>query len=281
MDGLDHSLSFKDLIVRTAELAGVGDLSSSLGTVGLPTDGHDLDKVKRCINEAQRMIAVENPKLTRLRKQRVELVLSPDATSPLCVNGSDTRYWLPTGFTGETFGPWRWSLTGTRWSGRADDATFQAVQANLDASPTYRGTPLMVGLEPFTPAAGQRSAVNRWVLIVYPRPFQAFTLKNHARFFPEPLVELDDRSLLGQAFDDALVRKAVACFHAGSEKEAGSEAAARAAIAAAVRYDATRGARYLADHTDPDAKDERDVDGDDITRAQRLGSSFIDGALVS
>jgi len=283
MNGLEPSLSFKDLILRVAELVGVAAFSATTGAAEIPTDPHDLDKVKRSINEAQRLIATLNPQLRRLRRRDIEIDVDVEATRH-SVKGSTTRYWLPAGFTGETFGQWFWSIPGAStsgWAGTAADGVFNHVQHLLDLARGLRGNPQMVAVEPFSVQPGDRAGHDRWVMIVYPTPSRPFTLKNKGRFFPVPLIELEDRSLLGLPFDDALIKKAAACFHAGSEKVGQFEAEAAPAIAAAVEYDRRRGPRNVGEMGDPEASDERDRDSDRIPWGKRLGAALIDSVQVS
>ena len=51
----DHSLTFRDLILRVAELNATSDESGT--TVGPPTDAIELDRIKRAINDAAADIA--------------------------------------------------------------------------------------------------------------------------------------------------------------------------------------------------------------------------------
>jgi hypothetical protein len=75
---LDHSLTFRELQVRVAEMDGTTDDSGS--AVGVPTDAIALDKLKRAINDAAADIARKASWLWL--RQTIVITLAPTAMRP-------------------------------------------------------------------------------------------------------------------------------------------------------------------------------------------------------
>src|SRR4051812_40989351 len=80
----DTSLSYRDLILRTAEEAGFGyyDSSSPDSLADIPIDRGILDKMKRSVNDGCQRLARAWPKCSALRPP-VSFVMDVDGTGPL------------------------------------------------------------------------------------------------------------------------------------------------------------------------------------------------------
>ena len=56
------SYTFGDLIIRISELVGIADYDTDgTGAAAVPTDAHDLDKCKRCVEDAIKMFIADSP----------------------------------------------------------------------------------------------------------------------------------------------------------------------------------------------------------------------------
>jgi len=195
------ALTFQDVIIEVAELVGVADYDDGgAGAATLPTDAHDLEKVKRVITNAIRQFMYTDvPQPTgfwRWRKRILSIAMEPDADGPLNIEGDAGRYKLPYDFNGTpqgqiTYGPQ--SNNGATINWVSEQRIRQARELDTD----YSGYPTWAAIRPLTDT--------NYEMLVYPKPAVADSLEFPYEAEFEKIDKLTDKLPNGVEFDDIVL----------------------------------------------------------------------------
>jgi hypothetical protein len=223
-------LTFRDLQIRVAEYLGVADYSG--GTAAPPSDPHDLELVKRLVNDGYRRFIAANPRWQWLTPL-ITITFDPTGAGSQCVAGDASRYYMPDGFYGSLVEPFTYGSTGPRVYIRAvNEAVIRALQSAGTAS----GYPTLVALRPLAVTAA--STGQRWEAVFWPTPGADYTVTARARLFPDKLVNDTDRPISGFQHDQAVLYAALAEAEKLRHNKAGlMEQSWQQALAAAARLD--------------------------------------------
>ena len=192
------ALTFQDLIIEVAELAGLADYGTDgSGAATVPSDIHDLEKVKRCVNNAIRMFIADKPQsgVWFWRKRFMEITLDVNGTGPLNVEGDSSRYKLDNFFNGVPEGQITYAKASNNgayisWKSEAD---IRRARENN----TYQGYPFMAAIRPLEDRLFE--------LIIYPEPSSAETLIFPYTVSFNKLDTLTDYPPAGVEFDDVVL----------------------------------------------------------------------------
>ena len=168
----DHSLTFRDLILRVAELNATSDESGS--TVGPPTDAIELDRIKRHINDAAADIA--RYASWRWLRQTFTITLAPDGDSVDNIASDATRYALHPGVVSAPFGRVVWNHPENSGGGTVLSTHTDRLLHMLATSPDATGAPRYCAVRPAIGVATPAGGRSRIELLVWPTPDLAYTL---------------------------------------------------------------------------------------------------------
>lgn len=203
-------LRFDQIAIRVAEYLGIADYGSS-GSSGaaVPTDAHDLDLVKRLVNDGIRMFISDNPKWYWMRKL-YSLTVSNEAV-PEQVDGDPGRYMMPQDFNGDAMGYWTFGEDQNVWPEIVTLPETVIRQWRSIHSGNQSGIPHYAAfrrLEDQYVPAGQRG---RWEVMFYPDPGQAYVVQLPYRHYFNELVDLtQDYQPAGMEHDETVVAAAIA-----------------------------------------------------------------------
>jgi hypothetical protein len=195
------AMTFRDLLLRTAEYGGV----ASYGTggdkaAGLPTDAHDLDLLQRIVNDGWARFIRAKPDWNWMAPT-FSLTFDPTGASGQCVAQDPARYYLPDGFAGEFVTFFTYAANGPRRRiENVDEAYIRECQAQgvMTADPYFCAIrPLLTDNSP----VDQR----RWECVFWPTPGGVYTVTARLRLWPFRLTNLDDRPCAGFQFDRAIL----------------------------------------------------------------------------
>ena len=195
------AMTFRDLCVKTASYGGI----ASYGPGGdqpesLPTDAHDLDLVKRIVNDGWGRFIRAKPDWNWM-KPIWSLTFDPTGLGGQCVAKDPARYYLPDGFAGEFDSFFTYASNGPRRRiEMVDEAYIRECQAQglLTADPYYGA---IRALQTDNSPVDQR----RWEVVFWPTPGGVYTVTAGLRLWPFKLVNLDDRPCAGFQFDRAIL----------------------------------------------------------------------------
>lgn len=134
------------------------------------------------------------------------MTTAPDSTSQYsiapatCVNGDNSRYYMPDSFYGSTLTPWTYDSAGPRI--RIETINEGRIRELL-AGATYTGTPRLVAIRPIQATAATTG--KRWEAVFYPAPFSAYNVTARLRLYPDKLVNLTDTPICGFEHEEALL----------------------------------------------------------------------------
>lgn len=239
------SLNFRELQTRVAETLGVQVESG--GVNAPPSDTVMLDRVKRAINDAAREFAKPAP-VAPGRSHRwnwlsptVTITAAPDADSPYTVGGVNYQYALPSGVSPNATARMTWASADSIGSGVVIHRDISSVSMLLARDPSRTGPPELFAV---TLTPGQKQGERRrFVLVIYPRPDQAYTLSCRFRMAPTLLVDDGDRGDWPPEHDDTVLALAVlkliaqgGAFTSGPSLEA-AQAAYAGSLASSIAVD--------------------------------------------
>lgn len=212
--GPDSSLTFRDLILRTAEAANLQfrPMSGEDNRAQIPLDPHDLDRCIRAVNDGRNDFYRMAAKAQSLRREW-SFTLSPEGTGPRCVHGTPTLYAGEWWMAGGPVDEWAWSdpsfSTGGRAMRRENSDLF--VLAQRDSS--RRGYP--VGVAAVRISDDQRGTSSRppWAFRVFPSPDQAYILTGRFRLSYVAMTAMEHRDPAGATFDLPIAACAAARIH--------------------------------------------------------------------
>lgn len=213
----ETGLTFADLITRTAESMGIArytDATDGLGNVArIPTNPHDLDLVKRMVNQgiARFLTGVRGrddngrarkpyTKWAFLRPEST-VQMSTDGTGPTNVAGDAARYRLPWNLVSAPLTDWTIS-EGTTTSNASSCIFIPArdVRHSLSLS-TTSGRPSVSAIAPLVQQGPPGVDDRGWEVLFFPRPDKAYTAKAIFRILPQPMVALEQRHIAGAEHD--------------------------------------------------------------------------------
>jgi hypothetical protein len=138
------------------------------------------------------------------------MAIAPDTTSQYsiapatCVNGDNSRYFLPDNFYGQLVYPFTYDSVGPRIR---IETIHEGRIRELLAGARYSGTPRLVAFRPLATSAA--STGQRWEAIFYPAPNQAYNVTCRYRTYPAALTNLTDRHIFGFEYDEAVLLAAL------------------------------------------------------------------------
>lgn len=211
-------LTFLDLQVRVAEYLRVADYSG--GTAAAPTDAHDLDLVKRVINDGWRSFASALPDwqwMTPTFTIQFDAAGTTDRTvddSGFPANLRDAsiprnaRYYMPDGFYGHMLSYFTYEKDGPLVS---IDMVSENILRGNHAGAEAAGDPFLSAIRPLPALADLTDDANpRWEAVFYPAPESDDIVTARCRVFPQQLVNDTDRHAAGFQFDQAVLAACLA-----------------------------------------------------------------------
>lgn len=223
------ALSFADLQIRVAEFLGVADYSG--GAAAVPTDPHDLDRVKRIINDGWREFAGAQPRWNWLTPT-FTIQFDADGSTTRTVDDSvfpaplqdrsiprAARYYMPDGFYGVMISWFTYERDGPI---QRIDNVNESIIREYHATAEAAGDPYMAAIRPLPTLADLTDVSNsRWELIVYPAPESADYITGRCRIFPNKLVNDGDYHAAGFQFDNVVLAACLAEAEKQQEHTAG------------------------------------------------------------
>jgi hypothetical protein len=274
------ALSFNDLILRVAEHGGKAVYAQS-AAAAIPTDPHDLDLVKRIVNDGWRRFVNSNPKWHWLTPT-FRITFDPDGTTSRTVeqvDGDDSdavraaRYYAPDGFFGHMVSNFTYPPDGPRV--RIDVTDEQQIRELYAAASGTTGDPFLVAWRPIPNRHSATQHNRRWEFIFWPTPDSGHTVTARCRLYPNRLAELEERHAAGFQFDEAVLAACMAEWERQQEDEQGAmESQWAEALTRAIAIDqasAPRRLGYNGDASDGGLKAERPYTGVDTYTSGTAG----------
>lgn len=203
---LDHSLTFRELQVRVAEMDGATDESGT--AVGPPTDAIALDKVKRAINDAAVEIARKASWLWL--RQTIVITMAPDGDAADSIDADATRYALPPQVVSAPYGRVTWKNADATDGGKVFSTSTDQLLYLAARDPNTTGAPRYVSVQPAYGVNTPAGSRPRMELRVWPKPAEAYTITCEFSVTPVPLVNDSDRGIWPPYMDMPVVRRAFA-----------------------------------------------------------------------
>lgn len=276
---ISSSASFSDLIRRLAERSGHASQTGSVSAV--PVDAHNLDLMKRYVNEGYDRFLRASKDWTFL-DLRYELTLDEDGESDTNVEGDPARYRLPSYIAGAPKGPWRYNDQRTARVFVQNVARAQ-VEGYMQIGQPTLGPPTVAAYRPLVtgdPIGGQSRG---WEVLFWPVPDQPYVLAADFRVKQHKLVDLAERHIAGQEHDAAIIAFAWMVWQEDDAENPADLARAREAVYG-IPGTAMRGA--LAESIDLDRKNFPDTVGDNtgegyaVARCRLPRIASVDGVPV-
>lgn len=211
---LDHSLTFRDLQVRVAEMNGNSTESGS--AVAPPTDAVALDKIKRAINDAAANVARKASWLWL--RQTHTITLDPDGTAVDNIDSDATRYALHPSVQSAPYGRVTWRNADQNDGGKVFSTSTDQLLYLTARDSASTGAPRYVSVQPSGASIPSGSRA-RMEMRVWPKPSEAFTLTCEFSVTPVPLVHDTDRGIWPPYMDLPIVRAAYASLLSYSDAE--------------------------------------------------------------
>jgi len=205
----DDSLTFRDLIVRVAELDGKAKQPTAPDQVAdLPEDAYELDRIKRAINDGLREIVRAYPRWRSLRPTlSITLPYTPGANN---INNDSSMLRLPYNYQIIPLGEWTAvAADGSNNVGMLRFVHESMIIADLARYPTRTGVPRYCSLEPVAPNGKERRNERRMMIRVTPRPDRDYVLQGQVQSQVVELVEMEDRCPLGAIHDLTIIDAAM------------------------------------------------------------------------
>jgi hypothetical protein len=177
-------LTFLDLQTRVARYLRKQVVSSE--GVSPPVDVGTATLIKDAINDG--LMRVTNAHQWAWLEQIKSIVLSPDGTGPMCVDGDATKYRLPLDI-GSIAIDARVKDDGCSWPIDVRDSGFVDALNVTDAT----GPVSCVSFDPSIADGSDLGQPSAWIMRVYPKPASAATVVATFRLNIERLVEDADR----------------------------------------------------------------------------------------
>jgi len=210
------ALSFEDLIIRVSEFLGIAEYGASGDEAAqIPTDAHDLDSVKRVVNDGWRRFANSNP-LWNWLAPTFTITFDADGDTDRTVDAPSSnsdapraaRYYMPDGFYGHMLAPFTYGPSGPRL--RIDEAPESQIRQLYAAAGTTTGDPYLYAMRPLANLMADTQQNRRWEVIFYPTPDGSETVTARCRIYPHRLVADEDRHTAGFQHDEAVLASCLA-----------------------------------------------------------------------
>jgi len=203
MDGM----SFSRLILEVAEAAGIAryqDATDGEGNIArIPSDAHDLDRVRRAVNRGLRAFFAANRRWTFL-VPAVTLTLTEDASGGDNINGDASRLRLPPGLKGDPIGNWTINAPDSTANPTTCIHTSERRVMSCISTSASSGRPTMAAVRPVMGlGSGTDGAVRE--VIFWPKPDTTYTASARFRVLPREMNELEERHLAGAEHDETIL----------------------------------------------------------------------------
>lgn len=204
------ALTFDDFCMRVSEVLGVAYYGASgTSAAAAPTDTHDLDLVKRLVNDGWRRFVTSHPR-SHWEWQTPVIALAFDSagTAEHTVAGSNdgipraARYYMPDGFYGDLLSPFTYSTTGP--GGQITRASEQDIRRMFSGG-TSTGDPEYFAVRPVPTEVSTSDSTRKWEVIFYPAPSSDESVYARVRLFPNRMIQTTDRHAAGFQFDNAVL----------------------------------------------------------------------------
>lgn len=194
-------MSFADLILRVAIEVGLSDESGT--TAAIPSDPHDLDKVKRAVNDGLQLFQRANPKWKWMEPE-VTLLMDRTGAASNAVPGTTNEYILPWYCQGAPLNDWVTIDDPNGIGTQVQSTSIERIRAFRSLDDQYEGRPCMVAHVVHQPT-GEGLRRIRWKAVFDRNPDTNYLLVAKFRVVQPPLVELNDRHLAGSQHDQSVV----------------------------------------------------------------------------
>lgn len=211
------ALSFKDLQTRVAEFLGASSYNAS-GEAQPPSGAHDLEVVKRIVNDGWRRFANSYPRWNWLAPT-FQITFDANGTTDRTVSGGHlpdesssvpraARYYLPDGFYGVMLDWFTYAPSGPQIS--IENVTEGQIRDLYAANSSATGDPIFAAIRPIP--QGQAGGTNnrRWEAIFYPTPDGSDVVTGRCRVYPNRMSADADRHAAGFQFDEAVLAACIA-----------------------------------------------------------------------
>jgi hypothetical protein len=236
------SLTFQQLCIRVAEYLGVADYSG--GAAALPADAHDLDLVKRLVNDGYRRFLGEREWTFLL----VPLTLTFGTGT---VSSDNSRYYLPDDFGGSLLTPFTYDANGP--GVEILETSAEEIRRLQAGQGTTTGDPTVYAVRAINTAA--TATGQRWEAVFWPAPSGTQTVYARYRRWPTLLSDNSHRSVAGFQHDRAVLAAALAAAELDKNDTIGvRESAYGSALAASKRQDSMAAPASVGDYGDKQGK---------------------------
>ena len=235
------AMSFDDMIIRVSEVLGVGYYGAAGDSAAAaPTDTHDLDMVKRIVNDGWRRFCTSHPRGWNWMTPNFALTFDSEGTTGRTVESDSdqipraARYYMPHGFYGQFIDQFTYGPDGPRVDIELTDESH--IRSLYATSGSTTGDPVFCAVRPLPTSTGSAQPNGRWEVIFYPTPSSDISVVARLRLWPNKLVNTTDRHAAGFQFDEAVLAACMAEAEQQRDKTAGvmtarwAEALARAIV---------------------------------------------------
>lgn len=235
-------LTFGDLIIRVAEFLGIAYYGAAGNEAAqAPVDVHDLDKVKRVVNDGYRRFLGDNERGWSFLTVPLSIAFGTDT-----VGSDNARYYAPDDFYGVMVG----DFTFAEGEGMPPIRFVPEPQLrDLQAGASSSGTPRFFTFRAINTDAS--STGDRWEFIFWPEPSGTEVVTARYKRWPAALVNATDIPVTGFQHDKTLIE---ACL-AEAELQVGDaegphERAYKRELKRSLALDSRAGAPRLGDYGD-------------------------------
>lgn len=197
------ALTFASMQLRVAEMLGIADYSA--GAAAVPTDPHDLDLVKRLVNDGYRRYVNSNAGKWDFLAPLISVTFTTTAGATN-VSADTARYYMPAGFFGEFLSPFTYPQSGPRMS--IETVSEDAIRI-MQASSEQTGDPAYVAIRPLADSLANSDKV-RFEAVFYPTPSTVYTVTARGRIYPNQLSSGTDVTVCGFQHDEGVLAAAYA-----------------------------------------------------------------------
>ena len=220
----DTGWTFRDLILRVAEEYGCADQNGSVADI--PSDPHNLDKVKRAVNIGYREFLSEDPDWS-FRRRPFTVVTNADGAGPNNV-GRDAGIYRLQRFVQRM--PERdLQFTDDNYPmGMICPTSYMDILRMRQTSPSP-GPPTHYHIRKADPVDGRtgQGSGGHWEIIFYPTPDSAYTFQGTCFAYPYDMVELGEQHIAGAEHDLTVLAYATKAMYINPHEDADKRESAR------------------------------------------------------
>lgn len=214
--------TFEWLIRWVAEKYGVADQNSAVS--GIPTDAHNLDKVKRAVNDGYREFIGLDPEWT-FRNRTFTIATNSAGTGPENVGNSAAIYRLPRWVQRKPRGEFQYLDVSSQYP-IIIPVDLKTIRARRQVN-AISGPPQYCCVQPTDPADGFAGEGTTFTVIFWPAPDATYELESTAYAVPYDMVELGERHIAGAEHDLTIAAYGLKHMCMDPATESGRLAAAR------------------------------------------------------